>query len=963
MQKRKSIKSKISDFFVVLFCLSGAALSLWLFYRDFYAVLERQNEKPIATVIWKKNTTQRKFSDRLVWDRLQENSSIYNGDTIRTANNAATTIELEENTIELGSNTIIQLVVSSEGETELDFSSGDISASVGNTATKGLKLKSGNVTVDLEKGSTISAVSNSGIEGTTELPLQLRVTEGKASVQDENGIQTFESGEIINISETGEVTKNLISILEPMPQEKVLAFDSTFSDVKFSWNYEKLPEGASIVFESATDKDFVNLVDQIGLSGLKTMTIRFSEGTNYWRFYVIQDGEILSDSITEGKINLLSVATPTAVTPAEMDQFSYRTKKPSLRFVWNGNEHASRYLFEVADNPQMNNPVISQSSTFTSSIVSSLGIGTWYWRITPYYSINNIGYSNPSKVNKFVINRLSKLSIPRQNSPSDGGFVNIANTESQKENIGTIPVFSWYKENDATFYTFKVASDPQMQNIIATEILEQNFVEFMPPSVGRYYWTVSQTDAEGNESETSEVFSFIAIDKEIEFYLVFPPDEYQLAEARVLDTRFTWKNNLPDNVKFQLALDKQFENLITEETITPDTLSYTLKRLEAGTYYWRLLWGTGETEIATKTREIKIVTPLEKPKVTSPKNSENIIIKPEEKVTFQWEPVKEAQYYHFELYLENSTAQDAEAVYTELYIEDTKTEVLLDDLPSGKYRWTVQAFADESLLASRRTGLLQESYFNVTKVYPVRLKTPENNKVFSGLDGFFNPADFSFESLSLLTQAELVISRNKDALPKNYGQELSLQAENQIVYREKINKTTGTFPRLNAGTYWYTINAQTLNNIDVSAENQFSFTVLPIEPFEKVDIKQPQNNKVYNETFLTNSLYDTLKFTQIPEAEAYNLVIKNANTNKVILETYILPEDNQELTFTLDFVQLGLGNFICSIEALRFMPGEENKPFEEREILQEGKPATIFFTVSLPKEEISSYDLGDLYGN
>ena len=34
----------------------------------------------------------------------------------------------------------------------------------------------------------------------------------------------------------------------------------------------------------------------------------------------------------------------------------------------------------------------------------------------------------------------------------------------------------------------------------------------------------------------------------------------------------------------------------------------------------------------------------------------------------------------------------------------------------------------------------------------------------------------------------------------------------------------------------------------------------------------------------------------------------------------------------------------------------------EREILQEGKPATIFFTVSLPKEEISSYDLGDLYG-
>ena len=957
MQKKRSIKSKVSDFFVVFFCLAGTALSLWLFYEDFYAIIERQNEKPIATVAWKKNTSQRKFSDRLVWDRLQQNSSIYNGDTIRTANNGATTIALEDNTIELGNNTIIQLIVDRQGETQLDFSGGDISAKVGENAKKGLTLKSGNVTVSLEKGSSLSAITRKS-DSQQDLPLQLQLTEGSAFITDESGSQKIDTGDIFSITESGKIQKKLIRVLEPEHQTRVLSFDSTYMDVKFSWTYDVLPEGASIVFETATDKNFSNLVEQIGLSGLKSMTIRFEEGENYWRFYLMKNGEIVENSITEGKIGVLYSPAPNAIVPEENDQFYYRTKEPSLRFVWTGNEQSSRYLFEIADNPEMKNPVISQSTTFTSSILSSLGFGTWYWRVTPYYSINNIGYASPSKVYSFSINKLSKLSKPKTLAPANGGFVSIASGKD----ISTPPIFSWKKENDAAFYTFKIAKDSSMKNVVATEIVDNNYIEYVPPAIGRWYWTVSQTDSEGNESETSTVSSFMAMDKEIDFNLLFPPDEYQIAEARLYDTRFTWKNNLPDNVILQIATDKNFVNLVFQEIIKPETLSFRPKKLNIGDYYWRLVWGQGENQIETQTRKFSIVPSLEKPLINVPRRYENVIVRPDEKVLFQWLPVDDAQYYHIQFYFDKEN--DTEPILTELYVEDTQVEIDFNNLPMGNYRWTIQAFADETLLSTRRVGILAESFFQLTKIYPLSMVSPKDGSVFSGMEGFFNPAKVEYLSRSFVSEAELVISREKNALPMSYGEKLSKSYNDKIVYREKVSSTDFTLPPLNAGTYWYTINAKTSGNYDISSEQFFSFEIEAIPPFEKVKVLSPKNYEIFDEKYLTNSVCGDLIFESIDGADAYNIVIKDRKSDKIILDNWIFQNPNEKnIKQILDFSEIGLGDFSCTIRGVSFVSTKNTNSSELPVILKDGIPTTVYFSVSLPPEEIYSYDLGDLYGN
>lgn len=49
------------------------------------ALGSKLNEQPIATITFKYKTAPRKFMDRVVWDRLRQDSPVYNGDTIHTA--------------------------------------------------------------------------------------------------------------------------------------------------------------------------------------------------------------------------------------------------------------------------------------------------------------------------------------------------------------------------------------------------------------------------------------------------------------------------------------------------------------------------------------------------------------------------------------------------------------------------------------------------------------------------------------------------------------------------------------------------------------------------------------------------------------------------------------------------------------------------------------------------------------
>ena len=946
MKKKRNTTSRLRDLLAILICLSIATYSLWLFWQDFNAVMEKNNELPIASVSWKYKAAQRKFSDRLIWDRLQQDSPVYNGDTIRTAAGAETTVTFANSELYLGENTIIQIQMDNAGTTSVNLSGGSLSANT-NAGSK-MQLKSGSVTVDLQEGTALNARAGSS----DAEALSLQVTQGNALINGADGNRTITQGENMTMGTDGMVSVRPITIIEPAPSLKLLKFEGTNQSLKFKWESNNLPPKSQLIFETATDKDFTQIQDQIGLSGLSSMTIDFSEGTYYWRFYLAEEGIPVEDSMETGRVTVLDAATPTPIVPLNTDTFTYRTKLPTVRFMWNGNEYASSYLFEVANNPQMQNPRISQTTQQPSSIVSTLGAGTWYWRVTPYYTFNGIGYGMASKVEHFTIEQQGQLNTPQPIYPAVGELVNIANKDG-----GQGPLFSWKRETEAQEYIVRLSRDENMATIDQTITTANNYTPIMPPSMGQWYWDVAQVDAEGNTSRTSAVRNFRAIDKEIVFKTLFPPEGYEIANTRITDIRFTWKNNLEDDVLFQISDSPSFTTIAYETSYTSDSVGGFVPRLAEGSWYWRVKSGTGDTAIITQPKEFKVVPQLPKAPVMNPVSGSTVIFRPETTMTLQWNPVPEADYYQVMVYHAGGT----EPLVEDLFSEDTELEISFDQYPEGSYYWTIQAFKDETPMSTRVTGLLTEAAFTLKKIYPVTLQNPAARAVYDGMDAFLRPDTIKFTSRSEVENYEIFIVKDKsqNKLPTEYGATVNIP-EQEIIYRG----TKQTMPPLGAGTYWWTVTAITEDSFDISNLTPQYFTVRPVPPFPPVQGMQPTNGTVIDENHLSTSTNLQLSWQTIAEAEAYQLILFNNDTNKEVMNIIVPAMPNQStMSYTLDLTKFGVAHYTWTVKARQYLPTTKPRNWVADIVLKDGEKASSEFIVTLPTDEIKTTEMGDLYGN
>ena len=82
MQQKKRRKLRVSDFLLVVICLTVCFVSLWFFWKDLNSSSTRTDIDSIATIHFKRKVSQRKFDDRVVWERLQQDSALYDKDTI-----------------------------------------------------------------------------------------------------------------------------------------------------------------------------------------------------------------------------------------------------------------------------------------------------------------------------------------------------------------------------------------------------------------------------------------------------------------------------------------------------------------------------------------------------------------------------------------------------------------------------------------------------------------------------------------------------------------------------------------------------------------------------------------------------------------------------------------------------------------------------------------------------------------
>ncbi|MDR0390186.1 MAG: FecR family protein, partial [Spirochaetaceae bacterium] len=482
----------------VFICLyaAAAAVCLFLFWQDLNLSLTRLDETPSGIVTWKYRAAQRRFSDRILWERLKRESPVYDGDTVRTANMSEATVSLfaDGGILTLEENTLIRIQTDRTG-TLIDLAEGSVSAAA---LDRSLRITGGGVTVDAAGGALVSATLPGGGKG-----LEVQVLEGSAGIRQGGEQRTLTAGEVYS-------TGARVAVVAPAPQTKFLNQSSGPLAVAFRWNRIGFAPQERVRLDIAEDRSFTRIVESRESEGGEE-TPYLVNGVYYWRAYPSSEAnaEIRTGGVS-GKLTLVYAPPPELYRPAQNERFRFYTSWPGIRFQWQALEGPASYLIEVSSSPTLENPLFSamvqSAGGDTVSIVhSGFSTGSFYWRVTPVYPRDYTGTAQISAVHSFTIDEASELA-----SPQIQGQIETVYLEAQQDSY-----FTWKVEADAAYYTFLLSRNEDLSDPLIRRQELNNYSAFNAREAGlmpgRYYWGVFQTDMEGNSSALSRTQPLIVM--------------------------------------------------------------------------------------------------------------------------------------------------------------------------------------------------------------------------------------------------------------------------------------------------------------------------------------------------------------------------------------------------------------------------------------------------------------------
>ena len=389
---------RLRDFLVILFCLSGAAMCLYLFYLDLFSTINSINKTPVGTITIKYNTVQRRYADRILWDRLAVTSPVYQGDLIRVAEVSSATLNINENSIDLEENTLIRIQQSRNAfdtgdSLVIELREGTLGISAGEQGGN-IKLNLMGREIETGPGTVLTAVA--GTDG-----LKLSVSEGTALFIQEGQTRELSSGTMVTLDQDGgEKLDPAVVVRQPHSSSRYLKPGPEPVPVSFSWNRINLDTGSRLRLEIASDRNFSNLYRVIENLDSSADTA-FPAGLWFWRIS-FTGGDNVKHILSNGRLTVTEAAGPLLISPVRDSTYRYRDTLPVLRFQWSQIEGASSYILEVASTPDFTNPEIRKLVP-AFFINSSLGSGPWYWRVMPVFPGDYEGRAAFSPASSFRI--------------------------------------------------------------------------------------------------------------------------------------------------------------------------------------------------------------------------------------------------------------------------------------------------------------------------------------------------------------------------------------------------------------------------------------------------------------------------------------------------------------------------------------------------------------------------------
>lgn len=573
------------DVFVVILCFSGISISLFLFQQDLYSSFQALNVVQAGTVTIKYNTVQRRLQDRFVWDRLFDESPVFNGDLIRIARQSGATLNIDNNSIELGENTLIRVQKNAD-LAHIEFFSGGINIISGQDSGM-ILLSVGDRVVEAVPGTVFSArtiMDSYGDEGVV-----LHVTEGAAQIIQDGQVLRMPAGTVLIQDAQGNTQSNIqgstqgietfepiAAVMQPRPNARLLKTEAEPLNVEFVWARINMQPDQLLRLEISQDRNFsrdVRTIDNLDSRG----TAPLNAGIWHWR--LSSENKVL----TAGRVNVTEAETPVLLNPEEGSLFNMRTFRPEIQFRWSAVNDAAHYLLQISSSTNFNNPQFSTQVQGTSFITTNLDVGTWYWRVQPVFSSVHEGQPRFSRAANFHIEQREQMQAPSLNLPPLDSMMPTG------ENRGNFS-FSWANIREAEFYTIVISNNRDLSDPIVSSTTRNNFFVFDNEDTslapGRYFWSVSYTDLNGFTSPMSQARSFLTMEREIVQRLISPADHHRVEAGQLADLSFSWETNLTLDRRFQVSSQPDFSSLEIDRSVNDNFIRGI--SVNPGEWYWRV---------------------------------------------------------------------------------------------------------------------------------------------------------------------------------------------------------------------------------------------------------------------------------------------------------------------------------------------------------------------------------------
>ncbi|MBQ6057743.1 MAG: FecR domain-containing protein [Treponema sp.] len=930
MQKKIKFRSPLIDFLVVVFCLSVSGCFIWLFWQDLNKTTSRTDKDAIATISFKHNIAQRKYSDRIVWERLQQNTPLYDNDFIRTVDLAQATIRFKDGTtLDVYENSMLQVSYSEETGVRLSIDGGDIQVAASEKAKNvAIRLADGS-TVNMDAGASLSARSD-----TKENKQNIEVKGGSANVQTQTGqVTTVSFGQSVNIGDDAEIEVVPLTVISPAKETRLLSFVSSSRPVSVEWR-QSGSNNQKVTVQTSRTKDFKELLQSKTITEGNKTQIQSAKGTIYWRVF----NDSTKDNPSTGRITTELVPPVNSIAPQSGTNYTYRLNKPRITFRWQANGFADSYRFMAAKDSAMKEIVSDITTTESFVNLDSLESGTYYWQVMPYYSLNDTGYLAANEIRNFTVTQSKMLASPELLVPPQGSEL----TYKQKLNA----TFMW-KSDISAEYQLLVAKDREFSSVIIdTKTKTPRYTaQYDLNSIqdGTYYWKVIRNsgDAEDVNNE-SQIRSFkvsrIIPGKNL---ILWPQDGFTAESDKLKNTTFSWQlsDTYEENTKsvFQVSKEKNFDTTILNKTL--DSPSIGGITLDSGKYYWRagVLSDDGKLQNPTATYAFTIVKPLVKPIIINPLPEEEVLLYGNSKVEFEWNLVDGADSYNVKVYdkKDNLVAQNPS-------VKDTSIEFAL---PPGSYSYKVQAVSSQSVSSSIRMGEASERSFSVRKPSVVKQLSPSPNSHIAGLKALREPVVLQWKSGS--------------DPAKNYSAVLQKQQANghyKTVQELPLgSKTTASLNRLPAGTYRWQVNATTRSKIPVNSE-QSVFVIDPIPALSRPVTTSPKNGFVIGPEFLRSNRQLNFRWQAVPGASEYSFNLFKRQSDGTLKNVFSVKSTKNTGVTLKDFSILDVGTFIWNVKAFSIA----KDGFKEQE--SPAAESNFIIDFNLP-EEVESIKPETMYAN